>query len=109
LGFFNSYKAVFDAVRSVVQTKSNIKTVVFGDMVEAKARDGATDKSLLPVMVISLASKEKEPFEKSSHSLVDCIPNLSISLSSFGLTRNYKHKDSQWNYASIIRKEVKNK
>ena len=30
-GFYNSYKAVFDAVKSAVQTKNGIKTVVLGE------------------------------------------------------------------------------
>ena len=31
MGFYASYKAVFDAVKSVIQTKSAIKTVVLGE------------------------------------------------------------------------------
>ena len=45
IGFYNSYKAVFDAVKSAFQTKSGIKTVVLGEMVEAKVRG-----SIVPVI-----------------------------------------------------------
>jgi hypothetical protein len=31
MGFYNSYKAVFDAVKSAIETKSSIKTVILGE------------------------------------------------------------------------------
>ena len=31
MGFYDSYKAVFDAVKSAIETKSSIKTVILGE------------------------------------------------------------------------------